>query len=333
MGAGGAKGAKGAKGGCNRCAPIAPIAPTAPIAPNLPAWLSSSAAATATAAIAALEAAATTAAPTHRLGPRLVDHQGAPFHLEFVQLGDSLLSFLVAGHFNEPESTCPARGHVAHDARAFHGPRPAEELGKLCFAGLIRKVPHVQLATHNTDSSVPCGTHKKSRSAPDGPHRSFTSKRCVRVWRQRLGSAPSALRRYRRSGGRQFQYTPLTGFQVPGSGSTFEKPCCPKSLLSELDHRTENAEPERRTWNAEPGTWNRNLFGLVLRRQRLGPTEEEVLHLLRHQLLGFFLPGHQAVLVEDHLHAVFPHLPRLRRHVVVNALAEISRPRRFVEPR
>src|SRR5688572_7143337 len=204
MGAGGAKGAKGAKGGCNRCAPIAPIAPTAPIAPNLPAWLSSSAAATATAAIAALEAAATTAAPTHRLGPRLVDHQGAPFHLEFVQLGDSLLSFLVAGHFNEPESTCPARGHVAHDARAFHGPRPAEELGKLSFAGLIRKVPHVQLATHNTDSSVPCGTHKKSRSGPDGPHRSFTSKRCASVETEAGESARSALRRYRRSGVRQF---------------------------------------------------------------------------------------------------------------------------------
>src|SRR5687768_12907172 len=280
MGAGGAKGAKGAKGGCNRCAPIAPIAPTAPIAPNLPAWLSSSAAATATAAIAALEAAATATATTHRLGPRLVDHQGAPFHLEFVQLGDSLLSFLVAGHFNEPESTCPARGHVAHDARAFHGPRPAEELGKLRFTGLIRKVSHVQLATHNTDSSVPCGTHKKSRSGPDGPRRSLTSKRCVRSVETEAGeSARSALRRYPRSGARRFQYTPVT--RVGGCG-------------------------------------NENLFRFVLRRQRLGSAEQEVLHLLGHQLLRFFLPRHQAVLVEDHLHALFPQLPRLSRHIVVD---------------
>src|SRR5438093_9693390 len=50
------------------------------------------------------------------------------------------------------------------------------------------------------------------------------------------------------------------------------------------------------------------------------------------EILRLLLPGHQAVLVQDHLHPLFPELPRVSRHVLVDALAQVARPRRFVEP-
>src|SRR5688572_19446265 len=77
------------------------------------------------------------------------------------------------------------------------------------------------------------------------------------------------------------------------------------------------------------------LFSLlrhVSGRQRRAFAEKEILHVLRDDLLRFFLPGHQAVLVEDHLHALFPELPRLRRDALVDALAKIARPWRRIEP-
>ena len=40
--------------------------------------------------------------------------------------------------------------------------------------------------------------------------------------------------------------------------------------------------------------------------------EEEILHVLGNEFLGFLLPGHEPVLVEDHLHAILPELPGLR---------------------
>ena len=156
--------------------------------------------------------------PPIGLGRASFTTSGRPSILNSFSSEMALLGFLVAGHLDESESPCPARGHVAHDARAFHGPGPAEELGELGFAGLIGKVSHVQLATHNADSSVPCGTHKKSRSGPDGPRRSFTSESCVRsVETEAGGSARSALRRNRRSGARQLQYTPHDGLAVRSS--------------------------------------------------------------------------------------------------------------------
>src|SRR5262249_61336693 len=58
-----------------------------------------------------------------------------------------------------------------------------------------------------------------------------------------------------------------------------------------------------------------------------------ILHVFRDEVLRLFLPRHQAVLVEDHLHPVFPHLPGLRGDVLVDPLAQLARPGRFVEAR
>src|SRR4051812_17964059 len=59
--------------------------------------------------------------------------------------------------------------------------------------------------------------------------------------------------------------------------------------------------------------------------------EEEVFHVARHQLLRFLLPGHQPVLVQDHLLTLFPHLPRLRGDVFEYALTEFAGPRLGIE--
>ena len=71
--------------------------------------------------------------------------------------------------------------------------------------------------------------------------------------------------------------------------------------------------------------------GDVAGRQRRAFAEEEVLHVLRDQLLGLFLPGHQPVLVEDHLHALFPELPGLGRDVLEDPLAQLAGPGRCLQ--
>src|ERR1700730_1168249 len=73
------------------------------------------------------------------------------------------------------------------------------------------------------------------------------------------------------------------------------------------------------------------LFRNVPGRQRGALAEEEVFHVLGHELLRLLLPWHQPILVQDHLHAVFPELPGVRRDVLVNPLAELARPRRGIE--
>src|SRR4030095_7300781 len=67
-------------------------------------------------------------------------------------------------------------------------------------------------------------------------------------------------------------------------------------------------------------------------RQRRAFTEEEVFHVLGDEVLRLFLPRHEAVLVEDHLHPILPELPGLGGDVLVDPVAEIARPRRRVEP-
>src|SRR5713226_4010762 len=59
--------------------------------------------------------------------------------------------------------------------------------------------------------------------------------------------------------------------------------------------------------------------------------EEEIFHVFRDQLLRLFLPGHQAIFVEDHLHPILPEFPRLHRDVLVDALTELAGPWRRVE--
>src|SRR5262252_4378371 len=75
------------------------------------------------------------------------------------------------------------------------------------------------------------------------------------------------------------------------------------------------------------------LLGHVPRRERCPLPEKEVFHVLGDQVLRLLLPRHQAVLVQDHLHPLFPELPRVLRHVLVDALAELARPWRRIEAR
>src|SRR5262249_18777700 len=44
------------------------------------------------------------------------------------------------------------------------------------------------------------------------------------------------------------------------------------------------------------------------------------------------LPGHETVLVEDHLHALFPKLPGIGRDLLVDPLPKLSWPRWIIEP-
>src|SRR5262245_16886426 len=50
------------------------------------------------------------------------------------------------------------------------------------------------------------------------------------------------------------------------------------------------------------------------------------------EFLSLLLPWHQAVLVEDHLHAFFPELPGVSGHLLIDPLAQFARPGRVVEP-
>ncbi len=61
--------------------------------------------------------------------------------------------------------------------------------------------------------------------------------------------------------------------------------------------------------------------------------EQELFHLFRDDHLRLFLEWQQAVLVQNHFHPLFPHLPGLARDVVVDPLTERTRPRRSVETR
>ena len=71
----------------------------------------------------------------------------------------------------------------------------------------------------------------------------------------------------------------------------------------------------------------------VAGRQGRTLAEEELLEMGANQLLAFLLPRHDPVLVEDHLLAILPELPGLRRHVLENSLAELARPGRHLETR
>src|SRR5215213_4150187 len=77
------------------------------------------------------------------------------------------------------------------------------------------------------------------------------------------------------------------------------------------------------------------LFGLfwnIARRQRRALAEKEVFHVLRDQLLRFLLPGHEPVLIENHLHPLFPQPPGVEGDVLEDALPQLARPGRCVEP-
>src|SRR5262249_39947072 len=71
----------------------------------------------------------------------------------------------------------------------------------------------------------------------------------------------------------------------------------------------------------------------VIRREGGALSEEEILHVLRDEVLRLFLPRHQTILVENHLHSLFPQLPRVERDVLVDPLTKLSRPWRRIEAR
>src|SRR4051812_5448167 len=58
-----------------------------------------------------------------------------------------------------------------------------------------------------------------------------------------------------------------------------------------------------------------------VRRQRGAFAEEILFHLLEQKILRFFRTKIEPVLVHQHLHVLHPHLPRLFRNVLVDALA------------
>ncbi|MCL6646562.1 MAG: hypothetical protein K6U88_16680, partial [Dehalococcoidia bacterium] len=75
-----------------------------------------------------------------------------------------------------------------------------------------------------------------------------------------------------------------------------------------------------------------DLGGHVAGRERRRLAEEELLHVASHELLRLLLPGQQPILVEDHLHPLFPERPRLGRDVVVDPLPELAGPGSFRQP-
>src|SRR5262245_16852958 len=100
--------------------------------------------------------------------------------------------------------------------------------------------------------------------------------------------------------------------------------------MARLWQRQDGTSAFRRE-TSNPRTCLFRLLWHVSRRQGGAFAEKEVFHVLGDEVLRFLLPGHQAVLVEDHLHAILPELPRLGRDILVDPLTELARPRRRVQ--
>jgi len=62
------------------------------------------------------------------------------------------------------------------------------------------------------------------------------------------------------------------------------------------------------------------------RRQRRPLAEEKIFHVFLDEFLRLFLPRHQSVLVENHLHPFFPQFPGFYGNVFVDPLSELARP-------
>ena len=69
----------------------------------------------------------------------------------------------------------------------------------------------------------------------------------------------------------------------------------------------------------------------VLFREFAAGAEEELVHLLDEELLGFLGTGLEAVLVEEHLLALHPFAPGLGGDVLVDLLTEVGVEGGFVE--
>src|SRR4030095_8907639 len=58
--------------------------------------------------------------------------------------------------------------------------------------------------------------------------------------------------------------------------------------------------------------------------------EEKIFHVPGDRFLRFLLPRHETVLIENHLLPVFPHLPRLGGHALIDALSKLAGPWRGI---
>ena len=114
------------------------------------------------------------------------------------------------------------------------------------------------------------------------------------------------------------------GFIFARAGSTADADAAVRGAHAQLSFTIEPAIDVVDRWQLSSGLLR--LLRDEAGRQRRALAEEEILHLLGDDLLGLFLPGHQAVLVENHLHPLFPELPRFGGDVLVDALAQLARP-------
>ena len=62
-----------------------------------------------------------------------------------MELRDRLLRVIVRCPFDEGESTCPARRHVAHDANGLHSASLAEQRVEILVRRLVGEVPDINL--------------------------------------------------------------------------------------------------------------------------------------------------------------------------------------------
>ncbi len=73
------------------------------------------------------------------------------------------------------------------------------------------------------------------------------------------------------------------------------------------------------------------MLGYVLWWQGGTLSKEEVLHGFRYKLLSFLLPRHETILVEDHLHTLFPEFPGLGGDLFKDPLSQFTGPGWFVQ--
>ena len=103
-------------------------------------------------------------------------------------------------------------------------------------------------------------------------------------------------------------------------GRSTPVPACAMAVFG-LEHRRDAAPGVSLVLLRHVSRWKRGILA-----------EEELFHVLRDEFLRLLLKRHQAVLVQDHLHAIFPLSPRVNRHALEDALAQFTRPRWGVEP-
>jgi hypothetical protein len=81
-------------------------------------------------------------------GPGFIDGDGAAIEFSAIELGDSLVSILVA-HLDEPESLGPAGVTVRYDIRRFDFADLSEQVADITLGSLVGQVSNVDSFTHD----------------------------------------------------------------------------------------------------------------------------------------------------------------------------------------